>query len=326
MTGLSITTVSHAINGTRKVSAKSKKLIDEAIKKTGYKPNLAAQMMKTQRSKTIALIIPASKRKNSVNSFFFDVLNGAKSYLENNGYDLIVSTYPRDNPSYNLSHLQVLQRRWVDGILLVPPNNDYTIIKKIAELNLPMVLLDRGVEGCTLPVVCSNHKEISIKSVLLLAEAGKKCIGFLGSNLNTLNIEDRYWGYCEAMQQLGRQINPLMVKKGLGLLTIDGFNATQELIDYGVDAIFSAESVLTIGMIKKIKEQKILVPKEVALIGFDDYEWTQITDPPLTVVEQDAYEIGRIGSEILLNIIENKEGRRESVIIPAKINIRSSHG
>ena len=143
MTGLSITTVSHAINGTRKVSIKSKKLIDEAIKETGYKPNLAAQMMKTQRSKTIALIIPATEPNNSTNCFYFDVLNGAKVFLENNGYDLIVSTYPEDNPRYNLSDMQVLQRRWVDGILLVPPSNDYAKIKSVEELNLPIVLLDR---------------------------------------------------------------------------------------------------------------------------------------------------------------------------------------
>jgi len=326
MTGLSITTVSHAINGTRKVSAKSKMLVDQAIKETGYKPNLAAQMMKTQRSKTIALIIPATEPNNSTNCFYFDVLNGAKVFLENNGYDLIVSTYPEDHPEYDLCHMQVLQRRWVDGILLVPPSNDYAAIRGVQELNLPVVLLDRWVEGCTLPVVCSDNKGISIEAVILLANAGKKRIAYLGSNLDASTAKDRYQGYCEAMSRLGREIDPKMVKNGLKYTVADGYRATHELVVNGADAIFAANSVLTIGMLKKIKELKIRVPQEVALIGFDDYEWTEITEPPLTSVTQDADQMGRVGSEILLNILEGREGTKTSVIIPARISVRGSHG
>ena len=93
MNGLSITTVSHALNGTRAVSQKSMALIRDAVAKTGYRPNGAAQALKTQRTNMIALIIPSTEPNNSTNCFFFDVLGGVKQTLQEQGYDLIVSTY-----------------------------------------------------------------------------------------------------------------------------------------------------------------------------------------------------------------------------------------
>ena len=128
------------------------------------------------------------------------------------------------------------------------------------------------------------------------------------------------------MKQLGRDIDPMMVKNGLKFTLTDGYLATDELINYGVDAIFAANSVLTLGMLKKIKELKKRIPQEVALIGFDDYEWAEIIEPPLTSVTQDAYQMGYLGSEVLLKIIEERQEVSKIIIVPTKIVIRGSHG
>lgn len=120
MTGLSITTVSHAINGTRPVSEKSRRLVEEAIRRTGYRPNLAARALKTQKSNIIALIIPSTEPGNSTNCFFFDVLGGVKDTLQRRGYDLIVSTYSERRSDIRLDSVSVLKKSWIDGLLLVP--------------------------------------------------------------------------------------------------------------------------------------------------------------------------------------------------------------
>ena len=92
LTGLSVATVSHVINGTRAVSKESRKLVMEAIEQTGYKPNYAARMLRTQRSNTVAMLIPRVERGMSTNIYFMDVLSGAKDYFQSIGFSLIVAT------------------------------------------------------------------------------------------------------------------------------------------------------------------------------------------------------------------------------------------
>ena len=168
MTGLSITTVSHALNGTRPVSQRSMELINEAAAQINYRPNLAAQMMKTHRSRTVAIIIPATEQNNSTNCFFFDVLNGAKSRLQESGYELIVSTYPESRPQDFFSGMSILHRRWIDGILLVPPTLRYEDIARIEDCGVPVVLVDRWVKGGKLPLVCSNNREVTVEAMKVL--------------------------------------------------------------------------------------------------------------------------------------------------------------
>ncbi|HHT95171.1 MAG TPA: LacI family transcriptional regulator [Clostridiaceae bacterium] len=325
MTGLSITTVSHAINGTRPVSAASKKKIAESIKAINFKPNLAARMMKTSRSKTVVLIIPATEPNNSTNCFFFDVLNGAKTALEKHGYSLIISTYPENVLNFDLSLIPILQRIWVDGILLVPPSNSMEDIKSIINSNLPIVLIDRKPKGCTLPVVYSDSKTISYKAVSLLLDSGRKRVAFLGVSSNNPTCCDRYAGYCEALYAHGIPVDKTIVRFYENNHASSLTEIINELIEHNIDSIFSANSMLALNVLKVISERNLKIPEDIAVIGFENLDWTQVTNPPLTAIVQDANAMGYRAAEILVDILAGNQPKESCVVLPAKLIKRKSH-
>lgn len=325
MTGLSMTTVSHAINGTRKVSQKSLALVQEAIAKTNYKPNLAAQMMKTNRSKMVAIIIPETEPNNSTNCFYFDVLNGARACLEENGYELIVSTYP-ESDAKKLAEISVLQRRWIDGILLVPATDSVADTEPICELGLPLVMVDRWVKGCDCLQVTSNNREVSKEAVTLLHRAGGKRIAFIGSILKNSTAIDRYQGYCDAIRELGLPLEDTLICKMPKYTLEHGYEAAEQVLNSGADAVFAANSMLCLGAVKRLHERRVKVPDEISVIGFDDYAWTEVMVPPLTAVTQDANLMGKCASEQLLKLIAGETPQHNHISIPARLAIRESHG
>jgi len=325
MTGLSMTTVSHAINGTRKVSKKSLALVQEAIAKTNYRPNLAAQMMKTNRSKMVAIIIPETEPNNSTNCFYFDVLNGARARLEESGYELIVSTYP-ESDAKKLTEISVLQRRWIDGILLVPATDSFADVKPICELGLPLVMVDRWVKGCDGIQVTSNNREVSKEAVRLLHQAGGRRIAFIGSILENSTAIDRYEGYCDAIRELNLPLEGTLICRMPKYTLEYGYEAAEQVLNGGADAVFAANSMLCLGAVKRLHERHVKVPDEISVIGFDDYAWTEVMDPPLTAVTQDASLMGKCASEQLLKLITGETAECIHISIPARLAIRESHG
>ena len=326
MTGLSITTVSHALNGTRVVSKRSMDLINEAAAKINYRPNLAAQMMKTQRSHTVALIIPETADQNSTNCFFFDVMNGAKSCLAESNYELIVSLYPESKANDFFSGMSVLNRRWVDGILLVPPTLKAEDISFIEGCGVPVVLIDRWVEGKELPFVSSNNREISREAVLELYEQGRRKIAFIGAAFQNSSAVERYQGYVDALEELGLPLDDALVSCPDKFNLASGMRAAEQVVNAGADAIFIGNSMLCFGTVKYLQTQEIRMPQDISLIGFENYEWAEVTDPPLSAVVQNARLMGRTASRQLLKMLDGEPLEETQIRIPAKLNLRQSHG
>ena len=326
MTGLSITTVSHAINGTRPVSEKSRRLVEEAIRRTGYRPNLAARALKTQKSNIIALIIPSTEPGNSTNCFFFDVLGGVKDTLQRRGYDLIVSTYSERRSDIRLDSVSVLKKSWIDGLLLVPNSRHSRYDELLAGVDLPTVLLDRRLDGCDLPLVCCDNESAAEQAVGLLADSGRARIGYLGGALDLSTAYDRYAGYRRALETRGLPLDPGLVRLGLDYSIEAGREAARELVGQGADAVFAANSVLTMGLVKYLGGAGIAIPGRVAVVGFDDYDWTEIANPPITAVRQSAFAMGAKGAEMLIGLIEGREPPERTVLLPAGLTLRESHG
>ena len=327
MTGLSIATVSHAINGTRRVSEKSLKLVTQAAEEIGYKPSLAAQILRTQKSGIIALIIPSSHPTNDTNSFYFGVLNGARAVLDDLNYDMIVSTYPKTSSHVDLSKLRVIQTRMVDGILLVPHSMEKKDLKGLPLSHLPVVLLDRTVEKAGLPTVKSDNFDITKKAMNLLIKSGKKRIGFLGGNVEISTVVERLEGYKESLNQAGIAYDENLVITGLSDTESQGYEGAQQLLSLGADGIFVENNMLMIGVVDYCKKNNIAIPNDLALTGFDNAPWMDVTDPTITAIQQNAEAIGEQGAALLLDLIEDEQKGKQpakDVIVPSKIIKRNS--
>lgn len=330
MTGLSVATVSHVINGTRGVSEKSRALVERAIADTGYKPNRAARALKTQRSNTVALVIPSVKPGRSTNFFFMNVLSGARDALAEQGYDLIVSTYAEEAaPDDEQAEMAVLQKQWLDGLLLVPGRRDSRAARLVQESGVPFVLVDRTVTdggGQALwPCVHSDNYSATGKAIELFHSCGKRRIGYIGGMLEYSTGADRFAGYRDALDRLSLPFDPSIALCDVEYSLDSAARAAEILLDGRVDAIFTSNNVLTMGVLRLLGERGVSIPGQVGVIGYEDYEWMEIFSPPITTVRQQSYAMGAIGAEMLLELIATGTIAKPRQVLEAPLVIRSSH-
>ncbi len=332
LTGLSVATVSHVINGTRGVSEKSRETVLAAIEKIGYRPNRAARMLKTQKSNTVALVIPSVKPGRSTNFFFMNVISGAKDALEAQGYDLIVSTYDEvdaKNPrvgSDERAELAVTQKLWVDGLLLVPGDRQSRAVELATTVAIPFVLIDRTVEGADCASVFSDNYTATRRAIRLFHESGKRRIGFVGGMISYSTGLDRFRGYRDELEALGIDYDEKIVRHDVDYTLEAAKKAAYELQEQGVDAIFTSNNVLTMGVLKYLGDQGIKIPQQVGVIGYEDYEWMEIFSPPITTVRQQSYAMGAIAAEMLLEQFAKVACPCKHQVLEAPLIIRKSHG
>lgn len=323
ITGLSPATVSHALNGTRAVSKHSRELVQKAVEQTGYVPNFAAQALKTRKSYLIALILPSVETSvessPSTNSVFFELLNGAREYLNKNNYELLVITYSELESNKDLAQLSILKRRMVDGVLLVPFARNSDVASQMQKMGLPIVLSDRRVEDSELPMVYADNFGGTKRMVTSLYEKGYRRIGFIGGTLASSVGYDRWQGYQATMAEL-------CPDEAGGLCRIidrveinEGAKAAAELIGQGAQAICISNHVLLMGVMKYCTSHQVNIPKDVVIVGMDEYDWMKVFDAPIITMSQDHYQIGEKSAEMLLRQLSGEDISGQSYVLPYKI-------
>jgi LacI family transcriptional regulator len=326
MTGLSTATVSHVLNGNRKVSDSSREKVLLAAREIGYRPNLAAQMLRTQKSNTIALVIPTDESNHNANFFYADILLGIQKKLWETDYFVIISHYDASAESErSLRAVHLLKKQWVDGIILVPSSRSPNQLTVLKELGVPFLLLDRRVDGSDFSCVDSNNETGAYDAVSLLTRSGKKKIGLIGGGLRVSTGAMRYSGYKKAIRDCGFDYEEeyvVLVKK---YSIENGRLGARELLRRGVDGIFVSDNVLTMGVVLELNSQGVKIPEDIGIIGFDDFDWMDMVTPPLTTVKQQAYQMGYVAAEMMIRKLNGMDVN-EKVMLDTSIVMRKSHG
>lgn len=324
MTGLSIATVSHALNGTRAVSEDSREKVLQAAKLAGYRPNAAARMLRTKKSNTIAIIIPSDINNKNANYFYMDVIMGVRKKMFETQYELIVSTYdPHGGADHSLPSTHVLQKQWIDGIIVVPSSHSQRQIRAIRDTNLPYILLDRRSDDESSCVSSDNKKGI-LEAIRLFVSCGKKHIGFIGGTSSTTSRQ-RHAGYLDAMREMNLPVEERLICLSSVYSLSNGKQCAEQLIASHVDAILVADNVMMMGAMNALKAENVKIPEEIGIIGFDDFDWMSMVSPPLTTVKQQAYEMGYIAAEVLVRKLNGMESN-EVITLDTTLVIRASHG
>lgn len=324
MTGLSTATVSHVLNGTRKVSKASRDKVFSAADSIGYRPNIAARMLRTKKSRTIALIIPSDESNTNANYFYMDVIMGVRKKALETRYEVVVSTYdPHSDQEASLRSAQVLRQRWIDGVIIVPTSLNEAQLGTIRELELPFVLLDRRSD-VHFPCVASDNLTGVVEALGLFARCGKRRIGFIGGS-GTATGRQRHAGYLEGMRRLGFAVDAGMVLLSGHYSLQNGTACAQALIDAKADAIFAADNVMMMGALRAIRANGLRIPEDVGLIGFDDFDWMENVSPPLTTIKQQTFRMGYAAAEMLIRKIGGSE-ENETVLLDTVLVVRGSHG
>lgn len=325
MTGLSTATVSHVINGRRPVLEENRKKVLEAAKSIGYRPNLAAQFLRTQKSSTIALVIPTDEGNHNANFFYMDVLLGIRRKLLETGYDVIVSNYGLTSEhEKSLSAVKVCQKQWVDGVIFVPSSKSSEQLNVLRAMDVPFVLIDRKVDGGGFSYVGSDNESGAYEAVRLLASKGRKRIGFIGGNLAVSSGYERYNGYCRALADSGLSYDDAYTGLTQGYSIARGSECAKALLEKGIDALFVSDNSLTMGAVIELNRQGVLIPGQVAVIGYDNFDWMDLMMPPLTTVKQQSYQMGYVAAEMVMRKLNGMD-TEERIILGTELVLRGSH-
>lgn len=316
--GVSIATVSRVLNNIDIVNEDTKKKVVEAIEKLGYRPNIVARSLKTQRTKTIGIIIP-----DISNHFYPEVVRGAEDVANIYGYNIMLCNTDLD-PVKETEYLQVLREKMVDGVLYMSNSLEKNILETAHSLHIPIVLVETTDEEGALPSVTIDNEKAAYDAVCHLIEKGYKNIGFIGMYEDAVNAAAyRYAGYKRALKEHELVEDPSLVFLG-GLKASDGYEIGFKMNKIKADAVFCASDELAMGFINGLRENGVNVPEDLGVMGFDNIYASFIFYPKLTTVDQPMYDMGSVGMRMLIKVINNQELEEKHYVLPHGIVDRNS--
>ncbi|MEJ6625971.1 MAG: LacI family DNA-binding transcriptional regulator [Flavobacteriaceae bacterium] len=323
---LSITTVSKALKDYPDVNTNTKERVKAYAKKVNFTPNAHAAFLRTQQSKLIGVVIPR------LNHFFFsNVLRGIMKAAEEEDYMVIVLS---SDESYELEKKQInrLLQQNVDGILLsiADSTHDTKHIDAIIEQKIPLIFFDKysKLNNCSSVVI--NDQKAAFNAVEHLIKQGKKNIAHLRGPLLPQNSIDRFLGYRKALEQYGLEYRKEWVFTCDQISNEEGYAYTQEIIEKHpeIDAIFAVADMPAVGAIKCLNEQKIVIPDQIAVMGFSNWRISNLVTPTLSTVNQPGIEMGEKAFELFYKeqqlIKKGESVVYEKIELDTKLIIRQS--
>lgn len=321
LAGVSISTVSHVINKTRYVEPETREKVFQAIKSLGYRPNILASSLRKKITSTIGLII-----SNITNLFYPEVVRGVEDYLAKYNYNLILCNSDEDVEKEK-NYIEVLFSRRVDGLIITPSKSSETRenLDLFREKNIPIVLVDRKIEGLDEDVVLVDNIGGTYEAIKYLISLGHKRIGIITGPLDTTTGCERLEGYLKALEDHKIRKDENLIYEG-NFKEDGGYKGVEMLLNLKnpPTAIFTSNNLMALGALKKINELNIKIPKDLSLISFDDMEWFPYFSPPLSAVYQPAYELGETAVKLLFERLRRGRKKRKEVILPTKLIIRES--
>jgi len=325
--GVGTTTVSRVINGGSRVSPETLEVVRHAIDALGFVPNLAARVLKGEQSKTIGLIVPSI-----ADSFFANCAEAIQKVARSFG-SLVVVTVTDNDPALELENIHTLFRR-TDGLLIAPSDsNDPHLIGRLTGLSIPVVCFDRPLHDNRIPAVLTDNYHSAKSITQHLLQHGYSRILCFGGEAAFHTMGERVRGYDAAMREANLpsmiDVSPhdrsaeeikAMLAKHLG-----GKNPPH--------AVFCLKNTMTIHGYDALQSLGMDVPRQVSLVGYDDFVLAASLRPSITVVQQPVEEIGRSAARLLFARLDakgddplRKKGHARTIRLKSRLIIRASCG
>jgi len=319
--GVSVATVSHVINGTRRVAPQTAERIRSAMQELDYQPNSLAQSLRTRRTNVVWVLV-----SDISNPFFATFVRGAEDAAIEAGYSLIVCNSD-ESAAREEQYIRLLRQRRVDGLLVSPVGDGSGApIRAIARSKTPYVFVDRKPEFVPGDAVLSENVDGAEKATQHLLGRGHTRIGLILGIPGATTTEERLTGYQIALEAAGIPYDASLVSYGSYRIE-GGKRAASALLSFAEapTALFSTNNLMTIGVLREIGQRGLEIPDDVAVIGFDDLVWAEMVTPRLTTVCQDPYEIGKEAMHLLLERMQGRGGtERREIRMPVELRVRES--
>jgi LacI family transcriptional regulator len=321
---VSISTVSRVINRRELVNEQTCKRVEEAIRELRYRPNAFARGLMLRKSGIIGLVLP-----DLYGEFYSEVIRGANLQAREMGHNLLLSSaQPGDDAQDWLASLG--QHALLDGLaVMVSDTMASGIGPALAELNIPIVVLDGEISGVEHDTVVINQRQ-GAKSMMehLLENCRDTRVIFVGGLQTNIDTQARYEAYCDTLRRAGLTVNPNDV------YYLDyTYDSAYRLADRKVagwagngHCVFAANDEMAAGVIAAAIARGVSVPRDLAVVGFDDTRVAQMTNPLLTTVRVPMSNMGATAIELLCNRIAEPDREPSTVSLRAELVVRDSCG
>ncbi|PYI84060.1 MAG: LacI family transcriptional regulator [Verrucomicrobia bacterium] len=318
---VSVFTVSTVVNKNGQVSPTLRRRVERAIQKLNYRPNLLARGLVKRQTHTIGIVV-----RDIVNPFFPLLVRGAEDAAQKAGYSVLLCNSD-DQREKEEQYLELLLSKRVDGILLnkAPGNLSASLRQLLAESKVPVVSLMRTSADLKGDAVVTDDEKGAFEAVSHLARVGHRRIALVSGPLNVSNGKARWRGFRKALKAAGLQYEQDLVTEGDYHID-SGYRAGLFLLPRRPDAVFVANYLMTVGLMKAADEIGLRCPDDFGLASFDDYPWLSCFRPRLTTVELPKYEIGATAVQTLLERISGKRSRRALIKLMPELHVRESCG
>ncbi|OED41527.1 hypothetical protein ACH42_13565 [Endozoicomonas sp. (ex Bugula neritina AB1)] len=298
---VSISTVSHVLNGTRFVSEDACKKVYEAVAALNYKPSAVARSLKTNKTRTIGMLTASN-----TNPFFAEVIHGVESTCYERGYHLVLCNSDGDLDKQQ-SYLRTLEEKRIDGLLVMSAHNDPAFFQALNERCAePMVILDCQVPNIHADVIMEDAEAGGYEATRHLINSGHTEIACISGPKHLSPSSSRYAGYQRALAESNITVNPEWVLEGQ-LTAESGFQAVITMLRNTLppSALFVGNDLMAMGAICALQSSGYKVPEDISVMGYDNIELASFTSPPMTTMHQPKRELGQLAADTLLNRIEN---------------------
>jgi len=319
LAGVSVSTASNALNMKGYVKDSTRKAVLAAAEQLSYRPSGAARNLKLKHTRIIGLI--AFDAAGPVHSA---ILSGAMRRAEENGYEAILcnSHFREDRVLSSL-----LSYKMLDACVVMSPELDDAILLDLARTTLPIVAIDRDIQGDNLGCVLMDDANSAYGIARIFHERGYREIGYIGPNPvdhHVLDVSERNQGFLQGVRDFGLHLPSERHLYG-GFTIQTGYNCMNAMLEAGPPprAVFAANDEMALGALRAIQEHGLRVPEDVALIGFDDIPYSTFTTPPLSTVRRPLYNLGEAAIDLLLAVMTTRSASRCRTL-PTEIVLRGT--
>ncbi|WP_209125202.1 LacI family DNA-binding transcriptional regulator [Alkalihalobacillus sp. BA299] len=318
--GVSITTVSKVINGKGNLSKETRDHVMKVVKELQYSVNANARSLKAAKTNKIGVIV-----SDISNLFLMSIAKSVENVIRSIDYHMVLMSHNDDRDTEReLLHLMLEQQ--VDALFLFPTGGNADLIENILSRKIPIIAVDREVDGVETDYIADDHYYGSFESIAHLHSLGHEKIAFLyGHRKNSIGRE-RYDGAIDAFKQFNIPIEEAYIKCA-NFSEHEAFRATTELLLLPTPptAIYSSNNTMTVGVLKAIEEQGLRYPDDISVIAFAEPSQWELLKPSLTLMTQALQRIGVEAAIMLKNRLTMEEDYPpKRVIIKPKLQIKDS--
>ncbi len=317
--GVSTSTVSHVINGTRYVSSDLTERVQLAMSALRYQPNAVARSLRRKETLTLGMIVP-----DNANPFFAMLARAVEDACYEQGYSLILTNSGGD-PLREISNVGVLLSKQVDGLILAAVGLDSQDLEQVL-LAAPVVLVDRDLPSIAADALLVDNLGGGYQATQHLIELGHRRIACItGPTFIATPSAERVTGYRQALQKSNLLLDDNLVVRGDFQFT-GGHAGVQALLalPQPPTAVFACNDLMAMGAMAAAAEAGLRVPADLSIVGFDDSTLAAYTTPALTTVAQPIAEIGRLATEMIIHRSQVSDAPRRSQTLSTHLIVRQS--